>query len=369
VNDSLAEIRGDCVAEDEPDAISSLGRHDRESTLLLLESRVSALVAATRDTAVTRTAVMRQRLVQIALLVVGLAGIAFVTADTWHSAQKHVVPGPVALTAGALAALISIAASSQAWVELFHDVVTGRSRRAMLRDTYLLSQLTKYLPAGGAVQAASQIGLARNAGLPLRRTAVALPVTVVGAVSASATLAVGLVAVDSVAPWIRVLSLLGLASLLLLNRRILVRAVEVARRRIKRLPSSDELPTQRGIIAFYGYAIVTIGALCLAYTVLLRSLTNAASPYHMFCAFALSWVVGFLVIPIPAGVGIREAVLVALLPGVAAAPLLAASLALRLLTIGTEVVAYFANKAMTTRLHRTERGVETAAPQTEAPTH
>lgn len=312
--------------------------------------------------------VNRSRLVQLVLLVAGLAAIALVVSETWHSAQKHVVPGPVALTVGGVAALVAILASAHAWVELFDDLVTERPRRASLRDTFLLSQLTKYLPAGGAVQAASQIGLARSVGLPLRRTAVALPVSVVGAVAGSATFAAGLVFVGSAPAWARLVAVLGLAALLLLQRGVLAWVLERARRRIKRLPGSEDLPSQRAILMFYAYALVTIGALCCSYTVLLRSLTTAASPFHMFCAFALSWVIGFLVIPIPAGVGIREAVLVAVLPGVGAAPLLAASLALRLLTVATEVLAYFGNKAVTTRLHRSARSVGTAA-QAEAPTH
>jgi uncharacterized membrane protein YbhN (UPF0104 family) len=340
-----------------------------QGTLRVLGNRVSTLVTPTPAPQRERAPrVNRQRLVQLTLLVAGLAAIALVVSETWHSAQKHVVPGPLALVVAGIAALVAILASAQAWVELFDDLVTERPQRASLRDTFLLSQLTKYLPAGGAVQAASQIGLAKSVGLPLRRTAVALPVSVVGAVAGSATLASGLVFVDAVPTWIRVVVVLGLSAVLLLHRGALAWVLDRARRRIKRLPGSEELPSQRAILVFYGYALVTIGALCVAYTVLLRSLTTAVSPYHMFCAFALSWVVGFLVIPIPAGVGVREAVLVALLPGVGAAPLLAASLALRLLTVATEVLAYFGNKAITTHLHRSARSVEGAA-QAEAPTH
>jgi hypothetical protein len=47
---------------------------------------------------------------------------------------------------------------------------------------------------------------------------------------------------------------------------------------------------------------------------------------------------------------VREAVLVAAIPGVPTAPLLAASLALRLLTIATEVLALVGNR-LVSRLH------------------
>jgi uncharacterized membrane protein YbhN (UPF0104 family) len=78
--------------------------------------------------------------------------------------------------------------------------------------------------------------------------------------------------------------------------------------------------------------------------VLLRSLTDEVNPAVVLCSFAAAWVTGFLAVPIPAGVGVREAVLVGLLPEVGTAPLLAASLALRLLTIGTELLALLGNK-------------------------
>ena len=119
---------------------------------------------------------------------------------------------------------------------------------------------------------------------------------------------------------------------------------------IHRVPSSEELPTQRDIYIFFCWALVAIGALSLAYTILLRSVAPDADAATAFCAFAFAWVVGFVAVPIPAGVGIREALLVALIPGVGTAPVLAASLALRLLTIATEVLTLFVNK-LVMRLH------------------
>jgi uncharacterized membrane protein YbhN (UPF0104 family) len=80
----------------------------------------------------------------------------------------------------------------------------------------------------------------------------------------------------------------------------------------------------------------------------------------------LSWAVGFLAVPIPAGVGVREAVLIGLLPGVGTAQLLAASLALRLLTIGTELVATLGNK-VAMRRYVVPRAPDTQAPHVTTP--
>ena len=132
----------------------------------------------------------------------------------------------------------------------------------------------------------------------------------------------------------------------------MARVLDVARRFVRRIPGSDQLPTQTDIVIFYGWALVTIGSLCAAYAILLRSLVHGVNPFVVFSAFAVSWVIGFVVVPIPAGVGIREAVLVALLPGIGAAPLLAASLALRLLSIGTELLSILANRVVGRRYAR-----------------
>jgi hypothetical protein len=146
----------------------------------------------------------------------------------------------------------------------------------------------------------------------------------------------------------------------------MARVLDLARRIVHRIPGSDQLPTQREIVVFYGWALVTIGSLCGAYAVLLGSLGTGANPGTMFCAFAFSWAVGFLAIPIPAGVGVREAVLVALLPGVGTAPLLAASLALRLLTIATELLATLGNK-VAVRRYVVARAADAQAPHVTTP--
>jgi len=293
----------------------------------------------------------RRRLIQTLILVVGLVGIALAISKTVDDAQEQVLPSFGAWVAAAVFALAAIAFSARAWVALFNDLMSSRGHRAALRSTFYLAQLTKYLPVGGVAQAASQLGLAPSAGVPLRRAAVAFPVSAVCAVVAGATLGSPLVFDASLAGWARLLAGAGLLTLVFLHRGLMARVLDLARRVIHRIPSAEHLPTQRAIFVFYGWALLTIGCLCLAYTVLLASLHTGANVFTVFCAFAISWVIGFIAIPIPAGVGVREAVLLALLPGVGTAPLLAASLAMRLVTIATELLAVFGNK-LVVRRHR-----------------
>jgi hypothetical protein len=250
---------------------------------------------------------------------------------------------------GGVLSIVAIVSSARAWVALFSDLVQDRTNHLIMRGTFYLAQLTKYLPAGGIVQTASQVGLAPSAGVPIRRAAVAFPVSVVGAFCACGTLGSGLVFDSELPGWTRALALLGIGSVVFLHRGLMAWVIDLAHRYVKRIPGSDQLPTQRDILAFYVWALVTVGSLCATYAILLSSLDSDVNPFFVFCAFALSWLVGFLAVPIPAGVGVREAVLVFLLPGVGAAPLLAASLAARLLSIGAELLAVLANRIATRR--------------------
>jgi hypothetical protein len=286
----------------------------------------------------------RRRLVQTIILVAGLIGIAFAVSRTVDSAQDQILPSAPAWAAAAVLAQLAIVSSAQAWVALFGELLDSRANRITMRGTFYVAQLTKYLPVGGFAQAASQLGLAPTAGVPLKRAAVAYPVSAICAVVACTTLATGLVLDTGLAGWIRAVALAGLLTPLLLRRSLMVRVLDLSRRIVHRIPASDQLPSQRAIVVFYGWALVTIASLSGAYAILLGSLHTGAHPGTVFCAFAFSWAVGFVALPIPAGIGVREAVLVAVLPGVGSAPLLAASLALRLLTIATELLAVLVNK-------------------------
>jgi hypothetical protein len=109
----------------------------------------------------------RHRLIQSLLLLAGLIGIAVVVARTFDAADEQVLPSAEALVAGGVLSLVAIVASARAWVSLFSDLVASREQRLIMRGTFYLSQLAKYLPAGGIVQTASQVGLAPAAGVPI----------------------------------------------------------------------------------------------------------------------------------------------------------------------------------------------------------
>jgi uncharacterized membrane protein YbhN (UPF0104 family) len=290
----------------------------------------------------------RRRLIQTAVLIVGLVAVAVAFARTVDDAHDQVFPSAGALVAAGGLALVAILASGRAWVTLFRDLLETRGHRRRFEATYYLSQLTKYVPAGGVVQAASQISLAATTGVSRSRVALAFPVSIIGTGAAGATLSAGAALAPELPTWARVLSLLGLAAPALLHRGLMRSVLELVRRYVRRVPAPDHLPSQRSILVYYGWALASIAATAATYTVLLRSLTTEVNPAIVFCAFALSWTLGFLILPLPAGIGVREAVLVAALP-VGAGPLLAASLAQRLLAMGADVTAAFGSKIVARR--------------------
>jgi uncharacterized membrane protein YbhN (UPF0104 family) len=282
---------------------------------------------------------VNRRLLRTAILVVGLVSLAVAVARTVDDARDQALPSAGALAVAGGLALVSMLSSGRAWVTLFHDVLESARARLTFEAYYYLSQFTKYLPAGGVVQAASQVGLAASTGVPLGRVALAFPVSVVGTVAAGTTLGAGIALADELPGWPRALALVGLAAPVLLHRRFMAAVLGLARRYVRRVPAPDRLPSQRSILAYYGWALAAIGATSAAYAVLLRSLTSDASPTIVFFAFALSWTLGFLVVPLPAGIGVRELVLIAAIPEVGAGQVLAASLAHRLLGFCAELVA------------------------------
>jgi glycosyltransferase 2 family protein len=289
-----------------------------------------------------------RRTIRLVVFVLGIVGLIIAVRRGLDESRGQVLPDPPALIVAGALSLASIALAARGWTELFdrrHD------RRALAGSLYA-SQLTKYLPAGGFVQAASQVSMTVTAGAGVGQAATAAAVWAFTTVVAGCTLAAGLVFAASLPPWLRALSLCGLLAPLLLHRRALAFALHAAHRLIRRVPDPDVLPTQRRILVCFAWSLGNAITGSAAYAVLLSGQDADANPVTVASAFALSWVVGFLIFPLPSGIGVREAVLVAVVPGASSAALLAASLALRFLVLASELVATVGNQVLARRERR-----------------
>lgn len=231
---------------------------------------------------------------------------------------------------------LTLVASARSWSTLF-DAPAAEQRA--LERAFLLGQLGKYVP-GGIWQALGQVALTVEAGVPLPRAVAGFPVLAVVVAMAGFGVAGALSLLDAPWPW-TLACLVGPSLALLLHRRWLAALFAFARKITPKLPAAGDVPSQRALRRSYGWTVLAFLANGLTFAALLRGLHPDAPMLASTGAFAAAWVIGFLAVPFPSGVGIREGALVGLLSvsGVPSAPVLAASVAHRLIAIVTEIGA------------------------------
>jgi glycosyltransferase 2 family protein len=283
---------------------------------------------------------------QAVIMLAGLAAIAIAAVTTVDDARSETLPSAGPLAIGLVLQAIALMFIARGWVTLFPPNVD----RGALASAFYASQLTKYLPVGGLVQAASQVALSGPA-TGMGSAALRLPVFSLGIVAAGATLGAGLVFVDSLPVWGRIVAGLGLLVPILLDRRILALVLRTARRFVRRLPEPDALPPQRAILRSYALGLANMATYALSFAVLLGDVADVDLPIAA-AAMCAAWVVGYLVVPLPSGLGVREVILVAALSGPSTASILAASLAQRLLGIVAEAGLAGGSQLRQTLRHR-----------------
>lgn len=263
---------------------------------------------------------------------------------------------PVTWTSGAVLALVSstglylamLLAGSTAWFLLLRSAGAQASPGAVL-SVCGLGQIGKYLP-GNIGQYLGRAALAREQGIPLHKSALTLVFETSGLIVTAAAIAVlaGLTGSPAAHPWkIALLAAGALAAPFLLVYILERRFAGLLQRRlgVTRLP--------RPSVATLG-ACMTLYAVCFlsggfAFDQLARGLFGAGSEttwIRAIPAFALSWVAGFVTPGAPAGLGVREALLVggtASLYGPGTA--LSTALAFRLITVLGDGLAFLAGAA------------------------
>lgn len=260
----------------------------------------------------------------------GLAGLAMAAYTMAGDVKGQDLPGVGALVAALVLHVVALVCAARAWVCLFPATA---DRRTLARGLYT-SQLAKYLPAGGVLQVAGQVASSGDeAGMGA--AALRLPVFSLCLVTAGATLAAGLALAGDLHTWARVLAAGGVLAPVLLDRRILAGVLHRLRRLVKRLPEPASLPPQTAIWQAYAFGLGNLAAYSAAFAVLLRNVSDV-NPFVTAAALCAAWIAGYLVVPVPSGLGVREAVLIAALPGVTTAALLAASVAHRVLGVAAE---------------------------------
>ncbi|WDZ89862.1 lysylphosphatidylglycerol synthase domain-containing protein [Nocardiopsis sp. HUAS JQ3] len=268
--------------------------------------------------------------VRLALLLVVCVCVGLALRANWEQARDAAAALPLwVLPAAVLTGMAGLTAQMLAWRALLAGMGSPLPRRTAARVMFV-GQLGKYLP--GSVWAfVAQVELARDWNVPRTRGAAATLLAVGVTVAAGLAVAAVALPLSSAEAARRWWWALALAPVLLaaLHPRVVGWGIRLAARpfsRFREVAEAGPLDVRgRSMAAAVGWTLVAWVPLGLHVWLLtwavggeaLRSLGPAVG------AYALAWTLGLLVVFAPAGLGVREAVLV-----VALAPVVDAGAAL-----------------------------------------
>lgn len=298
-----------------------------------------------------RLAASRVLRIGVALVAVGLGVLA--VARRWEdvrSAAEQLRPGVSALAL--VMVLAGLFSSMLSWRALLADLGSPLPVRVAMR-VFFLGQLGKYLP-GSVWWLVGQMELGSDRDVPRRRTAATGVLTVLLSLGAGLAVAVLTLPLLSSAAAGRYWPVLLLLPVLLtgLHPRVLnpvlARVLRLARREPPERPLSG-----RGVATSFGWAVLAWVAFGAQVAVLVDGLGASGARAILLCVggFALAWSIGFLAVIVPAGIGVREAALVAALaPVLRAGPALVAAVLSRVLMTAGDLI--WAGGAMLGGRHR-----------------
>ncbi|WP_051640130.1 lysylphosphatidylglycerol synthase transmembrane domain-containing protein [Cellulomonas sp. URHE0023] len=291
-----------------------------------------------------------------AVLVVGF--VAVFVAGQWSEIVDAVRRLDAASLAGSLGfVLVGLAAAALSWRAVLAGMGSPLPVSAAAR-VYFLSQLGKYIP-GSIWPVLAQTELSTEYGVPRARAASAALTQlvvglVVGIVVAGSTLSVA--SADAVRAYWWLL-FVAVAGIVMLVPPVFNRVVALARRVLRR-PGSDEI-SGRTLVRSSAWAVLMWVAFGAHLWLLAAGSGVSSAKLGLLTtgAYALAWVVGFVIVVLPAGAGAREAALVlALSPVMDRSTALALALVSRALMIagdflsaGAAVLAENRHRAMLAR--------------------
>ncbi|HWE91077.1 MAG TPA: lysylphosphatidylglycerol synthase domain-containing protein [Pseudonocardiaceae bacterium] len=246
------------------------------------------------------------------LATVGLGGYA--VAREWPDVRSALADlGPLPVIGGLVAALLAMIAAMMVWRVLLAALGSPLPPRVAAGIVFV-GQLGKYLP-GSIWPVVAQMELASAHQVPRRRSATASVLTLL--VSLLAGLLTALVTLPFVAGisgpyrW----ALLAVPALLVFLHPRVLNPVLGRLLRLARRPALEHPLTGRAIATALGWAFASwllYGAQVWLLAIPLGGLDFRGALLAVG-GFAFAWSVGFLVIPAPAGAGVREIVLIAVL--------------------------------------------------------
>ncbi|MEW1844162.1 lysylphosphatidylglycerol synthase transmembrane domain-containing protein [Nonomuraea angiospora] len=264
------------------------------------------------------------RLVRYGFLAVALGFGAYAVAKQWDAVVAGFARLSWAALAGSLVAVVAaLLGAMLTWRTLLADLGSPLPPRPAAK-VFFVGQLGKYIP-GAVWPVIAQMEMGRDLGVPRSRSAAAfflmMPIQ----------LATGLLVTLVTLGWDRYGWLLLFIPLLLvlLEPKVINTVIGYALRKMKREPLERPL-TRRGMLTALGWALA--GWLC--YGVHLYFIAPQGGVLFAVGAFAVSWCLGILTFVVPAGAGVREVAMVAVLaPHVDGGAAIAVALSSRIVII------------------------------------
>jgi uncharacterized membrane protein YbhN (UPF0104 family) len=252
-----------------------------------------------------------------AFLVAALGAAVWAVASQWDTVvyASRNIPWWLILAALGLS-ILYVAATMLSWRAVLRDLGSHLGIAPASR-LFFVSQVGKYLPGGvWNIVAAAEMG--KDIDIPRRRSVTGMVVALLISIVTAVALAVGAVALD---PHVRDdvgwIAWLLPVFIVLLAPPVLNRLIGLALRIVGR-PALEHPLSARGIGSAAAWAVV--GWLLAGAQVWLLAVGVGLEPTigtfaRCVSGYALAWVVGFLVVFVPAGAGVREGVLGILLAG------------------------------------------------------
>lgn len=251
--------------------------------------------------------------VGIAVAVVGFGFVVKKAADHWDEVRAGLEHGSrVWFLVGFL-----LAAAGMAWMAVtWRWVIEALGGDVSARDAFrwfFPGELGKYVPGGvwsvvGRAELAFRAGVRRS--IAYASVALSLGANYLAAVAVITAAVPIQLAVTSASKTALLLMLLLPVGVLSLHPRVVHALLGVVRRVTRRELTLDVPPwgTSLRLLARYVPVWLFIGTAtwCVA-----RALDPGAPFGRVFVAAVVSWVVGFILVPVPSGVGVREAAFVA----------------------------------------------------------
>lgn len=269
-------------------------------------------------------------------VVLGFVGLVFAFVaifETRDQLEGRSAISPLTLGGIVVLSVFATGMAATAWA-----TVVSRTDRNVHRRHFLFSLVGKYVP-GGVFQAAGLISLTADSGLGLARAASSYVVFTAISVVAGMISCLGVAAMPDFTLGVRLAALLAaMAGLAAAASSGMSRVASWLGRLMKKPVILEAVPIRTETFSAMAWIVIGLTSLGSGFALVLTSIAQDVGFLASVAAFVVSWLIGFVAVPFPAGLGVREGVLAALLaPQVGVAATIWASLGIRLAVIVGEI--------------------------------